>query len=282
MITQEWKISKLLDTYPETLKVLVAASPRFRKLNNKLLRKALAPRVSVGEAAAIGGVDAKALLAALNEAAGFGADVPQPETSGKERRSFEMEQREKPEALLHVSPGQEVLLDVRPILDSGVDPFKTIITTVKSMKPGQILHLVNSFEPKPLYAVLGQRGLAHWTEFSNGTFNVYFYQSSEISDSATASSQTRDISGGEKVIELDVRDLAPPEPMVRILETLSRVDANTVLIVHHHREPMLLYEKLDARGFTATTNKIDEHYYKVVIRKKEKDDGKESIQMVKK
>lgn len=70
------------------------------------------------------------------------------------------------------------------------------------------------------------------------------------------------------MVELDVRGLAPPEPMMRILETLGTMGEETTLLVHHHREPMMLYEKLEERGFQAVANRIEEHYYKVVIRKK--------------
>jgi TusA-related sulfurtransferase len=70
------------------------------------------------------------------------------------------------------------------------------------------------------------------------------------------------------VIELDVRELVPPEPMMKILENINRVDEKTILLVHHHREPLMLYPKLEERGYEAVTNKISENYYKVVIKKK--------------
>src|SRR5690606_3122826 len=69
----------------------------------------------------------------------------------------------------------------------------------------------------------------------------------------------------EKMIELDVRELVPPEPMIKILENLSRIDDKTVMVVHHHREPLMLYPKLEERGYTAISNMIEENYYKVVI-----------------
>ena len=65
-----------------------------------------------------------------------------------------------------------------------------------------------------------------------------------------------------------MRELAPPEPMIKILENIFKVDEKTVMVVHHHREPMMLYPELEKRGYTAITNKIDENYYKVVITKK--------------
>lgn len=56
--------------------------------------------------------------------------------------------------------------------------------------------------------------------------------------------------------------------MMKILENISKVDEKTVMVVNHHREPMMLYPKLEERGYTAITNKIDENYFKVVITKK--------------
>jgi hypothetical protein len=62
MITKEMKISDILNKYPETLEVFVRISPHFKKLENKLLRKALASRVNVEQAASIANVDLKQLL----------------------------------------------------------------------------------------------------------------------------------------------------------------------------------------------------------------------------
>ena len=52
-------------------------------------------------------------------------------------------------------------------------------------------------------------------------------------------------------IHVDVRGLAPPEPylaIVRVLESIA--DAPTPVIVHHEREPVLLYGELAERGWT--------------------------------
>mgnify|MGYP003530020924 FL=1 len=59
MITKDMKISKLLAEYPQTLELLVKFSPHFSKLNNKILRKTLASRVNVEQAADIAGVNRK-------------------------------------------------------------------------------------------------------------------------------------------------------------------------------------------------------------------------------
>ncbi|VAX29018.1 hypothetical protein MNBD_IGNAVI01-3035, partial [hydrothermal vent metagenome] len=62
--------------------------------------------------------------------------------------------------------------------------------------------------------------------------------------------------------------LEPPEPMIKVLEALSKIDSNTALLMHHHREPLMLYPKLEERGYRAFCTKINEDYYKIVIIKK--------------
>jgi uncharacterized protein (DUF2249 family) len=66
-------------------------------------------------------------------------------------------------------------------------------------------------------------------------------------------------------VELDVRGMEPPEPMVAILEKLGELGPWARLEVRHHREPVFLYEKLRARGFLAWTEKRGERDYLVHI-----------------
>jgi Uncharacterized conserved protein (DUF2249) len=50
---------------------------------------------------------------------------------------------------------------------------------------------------------------------------------------------------------IDVRGLEPPAPLVAILQLLDSVDAACELIVHHDRDPLLLYPELAERGWSA-------------------------------
>jgi hypothetical protein len=50
-------------------------------------------------------------------------------------------------------------------------------------------------------------------------------------------------------IHLDVRGLAPPEPMVAILRLIDGGEVENVLIAHLDREPVFLYPELDERGW---------------------------------
>ncbi len=51
-------------------------------------------------------------------------------------------------------------------------------------------------------------------------------------------------------VHVDVRGLQPPEPMVAILARLERPGEQGPVIVHHFREPVMLYPELAERGWT--------------------------------
>jgi len=53
-------------------------------------------------------------------------------------------------------------------------------------------------------------------------------------------------------VHLDVRGLPPPEPLVAILELLASIRDATAVIVHHERDPQLLYPELSEIGWSAT------------------------------
>jgi hypothetical protein len=52
-------------------------------------------------------------------------------------------------------------------------------------------------------------------------------------------------------IHIDVRGLAPPGPLVAILELIETIRDATPVIVHHERDPVMLYGELAERGWTA-------------------------------
>lgn len=265
MISKDLNIARMLKLYPQTLEVLLKASPHFQKLNNAFLRKTVARRVNIEQAAAIAGVNSKELIMSLNDAVEHNChNIADKIKSDPEAEKYFARQDEKPELLLNIPPEKIIDLDVRPDIQSGSDPFLKIKNTVDLLKEDEALHLINIFEPVPLYFVLGKRGYAHWTEKVDSVWHIYFYKGANNDTDEKAKEESAVL---DDVIELDVRELAPPEPMMQILNTLPRMTGSSVLVVHHHREPMMLYDKLSERGFTAVTNKINDNYYKVIITK---------------
>jgi uncharacterized protein (DUF2249 family) len=258
MISRDTKVGKMLKEHPQTIDVLLETSEHFRKLQNPILRKTLAPRVTIEQAAKIASVNLSELLQKLNKKIG----VTTPIAAAPSPASPPWSSTERPEILGKLQP---VDLDVRPILQGGTDPLKTILQGVEQLAPDQYLHLINSFEPIPLYTVLGKRGFDHFTEFLDGTFHVHFYRRMPTAEKMPPPPASAEVPAREKTIELDVRALSPPEPMMRILEVIPQVDEKTLLLVHHHREPLFLYEKLQARGYHWHVKKIDENYFHVKI-----------------
>jgi uncharacterized protein (DUF2249 family) len=155
-----------------------------------------------------------------------------------------------------------VRLDVRPILDKGGDPFRHIMKTLESLADDVALHLVVGFEPTPLYAVMKSRGRVAFTEKLVDAFHVWFYREP---GQVTLPQREAERAPLAPPVELDVRGLEPPRPLVAILERLAELGPGAQLLVRHHREPVLLYDKLKLRGYAAVTTRRGEGDYLVHI-----------------
>ena len=154
---------------------------------------------------------------------------------------------EAPRWLALVPETRRVYLDVREDIRGGGEPFKRIMATVEDLADDAILLLRAPFEPVPLYAVLGKRGLRHWTErHAAGDWSVTFYR--------------------EAIEVLDVRGLEPPLPMVRVLEAVERLAPGTVLEVRHERRPTFLYPQLEERGCVHETDEPEPGLVRIRIR----------------
>jgi hypothetical protein len=55
----------------------------------------------------------------------------------------------------------------------------------------------------------------------------------------------------EDGLHIDVRGLPPPEPLVAILALLRGLQDPAPVIVHHDRDPVMLYPELADLGWTA-------------------------------
>ncbi len=67
----------------------------------------------------------------------------------------------------------EIELDVREI---DGEPFGDIMAALEELPTGETLHLINSFEPVPLYDVLEQRGYTHQTEQDGDVWHVFIQE----------------------------------------------------------------------------------------------------------
>jgi uncharacterized protein (DUF2249 family) len=141
-------------------------------------------------------------------------------------------------------------VDVRPILRAGGEPFSVIMQAVEGLEPGQGMRLFATFKPIPLFGVLGSRGFSHEAiEVEDGEWEVLFRPGAPSLAPLSVNQGNADASAWpEPSIDLDNRDLDPPEPMARILEATERLKAGEVLSALLLREPRFLFPELARRG----------------------------------
>lgn len=153
-------------------------------------------------------------------------------------------------------------LDVRPVLAKGGDPFHLIMKVVQALEPNEALHLIVGFSPAPLFSIMRGLGHAAYSEERDGAHHVWFYKDGALPPEPIPGEQRVAL---KEPVEMDVRGLEPPAPMVAILEKLAELGPGAQLLVHHHREPVLLYEKLKLRGYAARTTRRGEGDYLVHV-----------------
>ena len=294
-ITQDTKISKILKEKPEAIDVIAGINQNFRKLQNPILRRSLATRVSVKDAAKIGKVPVNEFLKAL-EQTGFEVEYADTQLN-----------QEQPEALLppDFSNREIVELDVRPIIAEGKDPFGYINKTAKKIKPEQILLIINDFEPIPLVDYLIGKNFIHWMKQDDeGNYLTYFklnckkqnfwqrlfgkkdvpcrfhsvekkadkkeenrHQNIEIPEQKEGDFERIKQQYEGNMQEVDVRDLEMPMPMQTILERIEQLPEGKALFVHHKRIPQFLLPELKKRNFSYVAREIDPDYTQLIVYK---------------
>jgi len=66
-------------------------------------------------------------------------------------------------------------------------------------------------------------------------------------------------------VTLDVRELEPCEPMVRILEAAEQLGDNDRILALHRKEPFPLFSILKERGYNFSTDKKSEDLFEILI-----------------
>lgn len=261
------RVSDVLARDESLVETFVRQAPHFSKLRNRAMRRIMARLVTVEQAARTAGVEPAALVAELNAALGIavaGAASSAPVDTAA--ASAEPPAPELPAG----APFAE--LDVRDDLRSGREPFSRIMAAVGTLEPGSILRLHTTFEPVPLYSVLGRRGLVHRVERSEPDDWVICFWHAAVSppENPTAAHAFDAISpAAANEVRIDVRGLEPPEPMMRTLEALETLPAGHTLLHINVRVPQFLLPILVERGFAC---EVEEQPDVVLVRIRHADD----------
>ncbi len=275
LVNAKTKISHLIKHDKKAIDAIASINPHFRKLKNPILRKLLAPRVNVSDAARIGGVTANEFLHKLSL---YGFDIEfNKDECDTDNTPCEKECKDNIKCINIMKRTNIVELDVRPILEGGVDPFEAIMGKLKQMSDDQTLLIINTFEPVPLLNILKKKGYDFEVERPEpGIVHTYmkkadtFSRDDVITDVESANDNKFDLIEKKyagQMKEVDVRDLEMPMPMVTILEELEHIDSSNALYVHHKKLPQYLLPEIADRGYSYVHKDIDENNLKLIIYK---------------
>lgn len=295
------RVSDVIARDEALVEVFVRAAPHFSKLKNRAMRRVMARLITVEQAARTAGISSEKLVRDLNSALGIaepagdadssaakdemakGGATPGPGEHGQPGGGV----REGADAASPTRPADAPVseLDVREDLRSGNEPFSKIMAAVAALGDDAILRLRTTFEPIPLFTVLGKRGFVHESEeHGDDDWSVWFWRPAGSTSGRRAGADSAiprtpevhdkgpvveaSIDDGsmtdEKTLVLDVRGLNPPEPLMRTLAALETLPAGHQLLQINARVPQFLFPMLVERGFACDVD--ESHADRVLVR----------------
>ena len=167
---------------------------------------------------------------------------------------------------------QTVTVDVREDIRKGQEPFTKIMNAAAQLQVDENLLLIAPFQPEPLFAVLRKQGFAYAAkQITSGDWEVLFTRKGK--SSSPAKNYEADKANAAPVetarvetLDVDARGLEPPQPLVKILETLGTLPAGMELRARTDRRPMHLYAQLEERGFYSETEEENDGSFITKIR----------------
>jgi hypothetical protein len=259
-ISEGTKISELIKFNPNVIEAIASINPHFEKLKNPILRKVLASRVTIKDAAKIGGCSVDVFFAKLSPL-GFshaGAFVNLPGD-------------EVPSGFSIPKNARITSLDVRQDIKSGKDPFLKIISALDGVGFNDYLEVINSFEPVPLIKILKEKNYDCSLRKEGHVIYTYIHkketslpmQARKTDPNAIFDKKLSEY--GNSLRQLDVSKMEMPGPMLSILKELESLPADFALHVKHRRVPQLLLPELKDRGINILIKQIQESNVELLI-----------------
>ena len=258
------KIASIIKQHPDALEAIISISSAFEKLRNPLLRKILAGKASISMASKMAGCTVETFYEKL-EPLGFTCD-----------QSVQIKKeipKKLPAFIADLQNTKVVELDVRPLISMGNDPLSIITAKVKSLGFGEVLKIINSFEPVPLIKLLEKQGFEAYADTINDNLvETYFYKTAlaevvniEPAQSTAEGWETCYNKFAGKIKTIDVRKMEMPLPMISILEALDTLPQSEALFVYHKRIPVFLLPELAERKFDYRIKEISDGEVQLLI-----------------
>jgi len=183
-ITGDSKIKEVLAINEEKMvTTLMWLAPEFERLQYPKLRRAMAGRVSVSQAARIARIPLTEILYVLNLAAGENEAELSEELSLCGPDGFQYTETNLPVKPAEIATAKDtnanvVFVDMMRLADEKRDPMPAIAKGLVGLKrSSEILLLRHPFDPIPLRDMFARRGFASWAEERKlGEWFIYFYR----------------------------------------------------------------------------------------------------------
>jgi len=152
LLTAETRLSQALAAVPGAIEYVIALKPHdFARLHDPVMRRAMAPRISLRRLASKAGIPEDQLLHDLNELGG--AKMADPPHEGSTDPVMPQSPAEAPAWMAQVDPARVPWVNLLPIDDVLGDPFPPISLAVRQLEPGRVLGIRHRWEPQPLYDI---------------------------------------------------------------------------------------------------------------------------------
>lgn len=265
-INTNTKIARIVKEHPDALEAIVSISSKFEKYRNPLLRKVLIGRTSIAMASKMAGCGVNDFF---NKLKPLGFEIDEATLPKNEKA------KELPAFITSLKKEQIIDFDVRDLLASGKDPLTLILDKIKTVKSGQALKIINTFEPVPLIKMLEKQGFVVYTDtIRDDLIETYFYKQADtdtvsVEPEANASKGWDEVMNrfSNKLVTVDVRELEMPQPMLTILSELDKLPADKALHVYHKRIPVFLLPELAERAFEYRIKEISDGNVQLLIYK---------------
>jgi len=257
MITPNSKISDILAINDKLLDILIEHLHGFSFLKIRFFRSLMAPWLTLSLAARIGNANLTQLIQELNNKIGFSEEYQNKFKLNKIKGTWG-----------NWENTTYKILDVRPILEEGGEPFSEIINTVDNLDEGEGMALIAPFEPAPLYLVLDDRGWSYRIKKIGLDFFILFRKVGEAKTSVNEKDKVKKdfkVEVIDNVHHIDVRSLEPPEPMARVLSLISTLQEDTTVRSKHDRKPVFLLDKLDQLGYSFSIDEKSDEEIELTI-----------------
>jgi len=243
-LSADTKLADVIAGNPGAVVALAALHPLFGRLDDVQARKTMGHLVTLGDAAVIAGVPLDQVLAALGggtalECAGA-SDSPDSDPPPAWVDGFRDD--------------DAVVIDVRPILAGGRDPFEEVMALAKPIPAGGGLVIHAPFNPLPLRRVLGQLGfesVADQAGASHFRIRCRRLESGAPTDQGGRTVLGAQVWSEDDGVHIDVRGMTAPGPLTAILALIDGGEHVGTIVVHHERDPVYLFPELAERGWTA-------------------------------